>query len=191
MPFSFTFDLAQFTPAEAARITRVSTTLQRDWRRRGFLPVSEGHARFDVFALSKMLFLSCMAARGIGPSEAKPYADLVMNAIARAALSQEGAAEGDDYPSPPVWLAHSVVEQTSPLGPNLSRVMSAPIFLVFADGSEWFDFDATAAMRRKAEAGEWEKLEGPVIVLDTTVLGAALAARAGRPLVRVVRVNHD
>lgn len=37
-----------FTPAEFAEITGLNVDLQRVWRRRGFLPVSQGHARFSM-----------------------------------------------------------------------------------------------------------------------------------------------
>lgn len=189
MPFTYEYDLARFTPAEAERITGVNVTLQRDWRRRGFLPSNEGHARFDVFGLAKLRFLSVMADRGIGPASTEDYADITMNAIVREALSGENAAEGDTHHGGPALLAMSVISKCSPLGGTMGRVVTAPIFVLFADGSEWWDVSPDAAFNRKIEAEEWAALDGPVIMLDTRVLGVGIAARAGRSLVTVRRVD--
>lgn len=64
-----TYTPSLFTPSEAEVITGVSVTLQRDWRHRGFLEKGEGHARFDVFALARLVIMKALADRGIGPSE--------------------------------------------------------------------------------------------------------------------------
>ena len=187
MPFTYDFDLTRFTPAEAERITGVNVTLQRDWRRRGFLPSNEGHARFDVFSLAKMRFLSAMAERGIGPASTEKYVDITMNAIAREALSGDRAVVGDRDGAPHLPMA--IISRCSPLGGKMGRVIAAPIFVLFADGSEWWDQSPDAAFNRKIEGEEWGALDGPVIMLDTRVLGVGIAARAGRPLVTVRRVD--
>lgn len=102
--------LAHFTPAEAERITGVSTALQRDWRRRNLLPSMSGHARFDVFELARMAVLKHLADRGIGPSLAGDEADWCAAAVAHAALGWHEAWDGeadrtltwlDHYNSPP------------------------------------------------------------------------------------------
>ncbi len=189
MPFTYDYDLTRFTPAEAERITGVNVTLQRDWRRRGFLPSNEGHARFDVFSLAKMRFLGVMSERGIGPASTEKYVDITMNAIAREALSGDGAAEGDAYHGGPSLMAMSVISKCTPLGGTMGRVVAAQIFVLFADGTEFFDMSPDAAFNRKIEAEDWGALDGPVIMLDTRVLGVGIAARAGRPLVTVRRVD--
>ena len=61
------FTLAAFTPAEAATITGVSTALQLDWRRHGYLPSNDGHARYDAFDLARMLVMKLLADKGVGP----------------------------------------------------------------------------------------------------------------------------
>lgn len=189
MPFAYDYTLTRFTPAEAERITGVNVTLQRDWRRRGFLPSNEGHARFDVFSLAKMRFLSAMAERGIGPASTEKTGDITMNAIAREALSGENAAEGDTHRGGPRLMAMSVISRCSPLGGKMGRLITGPIFVLFADGTEWWDQSPDAAFNRKIEAEDWGALDGPVIMLDTRVLGVGIAARAGRPLVTVRRVD--
>ncbi|RQW41376.1 helix-turn-helix domain-containing protein [Novosphingobium sp. LASN5T] len=89
------FTLTAFTPAEATAITGVSQDLQRDWRRRGFLPRSEGHARFDLFGLAELLTMKLLSARDIGPKAAAEVADWCGNGIAYHALDAVDAYEGD------------------------------------------------------------------------------------------------
>lgn len=82
-------------PAEAERITGVSTTLQRNWRRHGYLPGQDGHARFDVFALAKLNVLGMLAAAGVGPQQGIKSAELVAAGVVRFALLNRAAFEGD------------------------------------------------------------------------------------------------
>lgn len=56
-----------FTPGEAARLTGVSTDLQRDWRRRGLLAPKAlaGHSRFEFDGLCRMLALKAFSDAGV------------------------------------------------------------------------------------------------------------------------------
>lgn len=191
MPHTFQFDMATFSPAEAERIAGPSTTLQRDWRRRGFLPSNKGHARFDVFDIAKLMVLHSMSARGIGPVDAAPYADWAMNGIALAALGEAGAVDGDEYPGPPDMLAQSIVAQRSPMGEALSRVMTVGVLVVFADGTERFDFSADRALDWASKNDPEKKLVGPVIVLDLSSMGTVLAHRAARSLATATRIETE
>ncbi|MHA6642979.1 hypothetical protein [Mesorhizobium sp. A623] len=87
--------LAVFTPREAERITGVSTVMQRDWRRHGYLPVSEGHMRFNVFGLAELLALRLLAERRIGPQQGKLVSDWLAAGITRFALQSRRAYDGD------------------------------------------------------------------------------------------------
>jgi hypothetical protein len=73
MPQVFRFSRvdAEYTPAEAADVTGVSTALQRDWRRRGILGViAPGkHSRFKFNHLCEMFALKSFADAGLGVSE--------------------------------------------------------------------------------------------------------------------------
>ena len=94
------FTLALFSPGEAEKITGLSTTMQRDWRHRGFLPKNDGHARFDLFTLAMMMVLKLFADRNFGPQAVKTIADITARAIAWHALEFVDSFEGDipDYP---------------------------------------------------------------------------------------------
>lgn len=80
------FRLTEFSPAEVERITTLSTTMQRDWRLRGFLPKSGKHARFDALGLAEVLVLKMFADRGIGPQRASVVAPRIAVAVVGDAL---------------------------------------------------------------------------------------------------------
>ena len=90
---NFHITLATFPPAEAGRISSLSTTNQRDWRRRDFLPATPGHARFDPFAVAEMWTLKMLSDRGIGPQIGKDVANYCANAIVFQALQWIDAYE--------------------------------------------------------------------------------------------------
>jgi hypothetical protein len=89
------YTLTTFTPGEAERITGLSTTMQRDWRRRDILPTTHGHARFDVFELAEMWVLKLLTDRGIGPQAAMDVAPQCAAGIVLNALQWVDAYEGD------------------------------------------------------------------------------------------------
>jgi hypothetical protein len=58
-----------FSASEAEKLTGVATSMQRDWRRRGFLPSNEaGWTRFTLRDLSRLLLLNMFSKQGIGPT---------------------------------------------------------------------------------------------------------------------------
>lgn len=89
------YTMTTFTPAEAERVTGVSTALQRDWRRHGYLPAGEGHARFNGFDLAEMWALKLLSDRGIGPQQGCDVADWLSGGIMMHALQHRHAYEGD------------------------------------------------------------------------------------------------
>jgi hypothetical protein len=212
--------LAMFTPAEAERITGVNTASQRDWRRRGYLPANEGHARFDVFQLARMLVLKVLSDRGIGPAASVEEADWCAAAIVWAAMGDREAWDGqhdealtwvEQYrtPPPPDPFLTNLLKVANEGGADVPipevgshwsdqrdylrrrlwahagrpRVIPAPLFIWWADGSHTFHASFDAA--RGGLFSTDPRVDGPVIVLDMDALGAALATRAGRPLVHV------
>lgn len=89
------FKLTMFTPAEAAEMTGVSTMTQRDMRRRGFIPVVEGHARFDPFALAELQVFRLLADRGVGQAQCADVVPWAATGIMWHALFIEKAYSGD------------------------------------------------------------------------------------------------
>ncbi|MEO3428922.1 hypothetical protein AAFN88_08715 [Pelagibius sp. CAU 1746] len=190
-----TFTPTLFTPGEAEGITGVSTALQRDWRRRGFLPSNDGHARFDVFALAEMWALRLLAERGIGPQQSRKAAAWLAAGIVHEALQHRQAYEGDfeaaalrgAHPDDNVQdrldvLARWIVQERSrPRGAG--QVLPARFFVWTGDGKRrWVDsvdawFDDIDGGRRKGA--------GAVIVMDQRALGRRLLDLARRPFVHV------
>jgi hypothetical protein len=84
-----------FTPAEAEKITTLNTVMQRDWRRRGFIPSAVGHARFDAFSLAQMWVMKLLSDRGVGPQLSKEVAGWCALGILFHALKDCEAYEGD------------------------------------------------------------------------------------------------
>lgn len=103
--------LAVFTPREAERITGVTAVMQRDWRRHGYLPVNEGHMRFNVFGLAELLALRLLAERRIGPQQGKLVSDWLAAGIVRFALQSRLAYEGDaaEIQELPEDISHSAL----------------------------------------------------------------------------------
>ncbi|MGH6978208.1 MAG: hypothetical protein ACRED4_02780 [Brevundimonas sp.] len=89
------YTLSTFTPSEAEAITGLSTTMQRDWRRREFLPRGDGHARFDAFALAQMMVMKALADRGIGPQQTVKIAEWAAGGLCWEAMGWKDAFEGD------------------------------------------------------------------------------------------------
>ena len=88
-------EFARFTPREAEKITGVSTSLQRDWRRREVLPPTKGHARFNVLELSWLLGTKLLSEKGVGPEHTKEVMDILASGITQFALQNIHAFEGN------------------------------------------------------------------------------------------------
>lgn len=187
-----TFQLTQFDANDADRIAGLSLALQRDWRRRGFLPEIKGRARFDAFALARMVAMKALADRGIGPSVTADVADTLATGIVMAALTWRNAWTGDvDAASEhavPDWAVHAKwAAQSAHLttGLYMAHGVEAPsgAFVAwFADGSTaWSDHPGTFF----AETSGNPKYAGAVVILDTNALGTVLLDRAGSALVSV------
>ena len=91
-----------FSAAEAARITGVPDSLQRNWRNRGFLPPRPDEVRgncrigtaYDLFGLADLLALNLLAER-LGPRGARLHALACGFGIAYQAMLAPEAYSGD------------------------------------------------------------------------------------------------
>lgn len=84
-------EMAMFTPAQLADIAALSTTQQRDWRRRGLLPTSgDGHARFDPITCASMMVMKSLTAFGIGPGYSSAICKTIAHEIVASALYEKG-----------------------------------------------------------------------------------------------------
>jgi len=188
------FTLTTFTPGEAEKITGLSTAMQRDWRRRGFIAGGDGHARFNAFTLGELLTLKLLADAGVGPQQGQSYARWTTAGIVWHALQWVDAYEGDHQRtladagpmmnSGPAtwgqkvdWLARATMKANGHHG--------APgrFFIRWADGSERWEESLDTAFGQHATSDP--QVTGPVVVFDLQALGGLLVDRAARPLVHV------
>jgi hypothetical protein len=190
-----TFTLTTFTPSQVEAITTLSTTLQRDWRRRGFLPYGDGHARFDAMDVAELWVMKLLADRGIGPQQGRDCAPWPAYGIVARALTDARAYEGAvsaaalDGAAPDMTLedrlpvlARRVLKQIDrPSGASRFR-LGRFCLIIGSGGQHWVDsLDDYFDDARRAHVE-------PIVILDQYALGDALVERAldvGRPLVTV------
>lgn len=192
------FTLTTFTPSEAEKITGVSAARQRDYRRHGFMPIGDGHTRYDAYALARLWAFSLLGAQGIGPMRASDVADAIAAGVVYHSLC---TSDGADF-------ARKVHREHSGYG----GALVPRFFILFPDGSEHFDEsvdeaighmspDGVDAINEKIEArlhnGSFlpitpevvgradrdHRVPGAIVVLDLRHLGEMLTVIAGRPLV--------
>lgn len=171
-----------FTASEVEKITGVSTTTQRDWRRRGFLEATDdGWTRYELHDLCQLLVMSALQERGVGPSLSKDIAGVAALHIAFFALS---------------WV-DSIDDGTSGEFEKLVRLRGEPrgaffvrpsaqkplrYLVVWATGEIGLVEDIGAAF---SQLSSDRKYHGAIIVLDLDALATLLIDRAGRPFVSV------
>jgi hypothetical protein len=177
-----------FTPAEAERITGVSVTLQRDWRRREIMPKREGHARFDLRDLADMFALKCLFDAGIWLEQAKQDQDLlpfITAGVMMHALAAAGSIEGD------------LREHRRQFGRlSLLRIVTHDLRLRTLPGGDLIiwpngEFQFAKNVERTIRGAEPEKKYGTIRILNLQALGQEFARRAGRALVRIEMQTAD
>lgn len=86
-----------FTPAEVAEITTVSTTLQRDWRRRGILPerATEGWSRFGLRDVIEIYVLKFFADAGFSVKDVRQFTSMAVLPVLKLIGEYPGAIEFD------------------------------------------------------------------------------------------------
>lgn len=126
--------LTLFSPSEAEAITGLTTTMQRDWRRRGLLPTNDRHAKFDVFALAEMATLKMLSDRGIGPQIAKSAAFWCSIGIVWQALHFIDAYQGDHLRTFE-WLPEAECPKVPPLPEDIANLAKRTGVRVPASGS--------------------------------------------------------
>jgi hypothetical protein len=96
--WTLTFALSEYTPAEIERMTGVSTASQRDWRRHGYLPRQETHARFNVLTAAELYVMKMFADQGKGPAVSSAYAVRIALSMVKTALIWRAGVWGESDP---------------------------------------------------------------------------------------------
>jgi len=200
-------ELRAFTPSEAARISGVNVALQRDWRRRGYLPKLEGPSEFDAFEVASMLCMELLTQRGIGPAVSKPFAGLLGAALVKSAvrvrtehagplkaiagpidrlavtdpdalvLIQESAAADNAYWT---WYGRALAVETEIFASRDDAERKVQrMFCWWADGTTEF-IDSLIFLLESVETGD-RRLSGPVIMLDFDAIAVLFVDRCKGP----------
>lgn len=90
----------KFSPKEAAEISGVSTSLQRDWRRRGFLTSDnpDGWASFSAEDIIRMTVMRSLSRSGLSLDAAETVSSMSVLPVL-ATLSRWASFVGDPIPS--------------------------------------------------------------------------------------------
>lgn len=195
-----------FTPSQAAKISGVSATLQRDWRRRKILPpLTEAVASYTPFEVAQLMALNALAEQGLSPLSYRSVAGkLGACIVACAALSDDAysGAESDYLPNSDAELDRIIASQAYfPAGMRLvaledsisiwrRRRLSQTVakqagydvagleaFVQFADGS--FEFYSSPISAFEAIEYTDPRMTGALIVVSLRSLGREFLDRAG------------
>lgn len=141
--------LKNFTPSEVADLTGVSTSLQRDWRRRGLIDVNEGFGRISLKGFVEIFLTKEFSTTGLGPTQASIFTRVVLDQIILRLLNSHDAWVGnwDDLPiKEPDLQIHLLLTQC------MNHFVAEEFTIFWGDGSFWGTSDIVKTMdRRRAE----------------------------------------
>lgn len=195
------FRFAQFPAADVEAITGLSTSMQRDWRRRGFLPKSAKHPRHNVFGLAALYVMKLLAEHGRGPAGADVYAQALAPVIVKMALAWSerawatapqqildiigdsacGDISDDERHARAVDLLFRELD--------VGAVATPPHAIWWPTGTLELGNYSELSSTRAAQGTESEeadaRFDGPALVLPLDTIAANLVRRAGRPFVEL------
>lgn len=213
MVFRMALVFERYTPSEAAEITGVSATNQRNLRRHGYLTGGPGHARFSLAELAHLMVFGSLSEQGIGPKVAAGFATTAGRGIFLNALeapvydqvSQGVAMERCEMPD-----REEIRERLVGTGLDLDQPDTSRLMHELA-ARQWLVEQAKAALGVRGESapymfvlwanghpeffyGEddpWSDAmfnhpawQGPIIVLSMGGMAHLLASRLPRPAIR-------
>ena len=178
---------ATFKPREIERLTGISTSLQRDWRRRGLLPKKgDGWSNFDTEDLVNLTVAKLAIDRGMAASTALYIAQSAHLALLGFVLQRST----EFAPNVPLknrkTLADKITKRSS------SRIFKR--FLVVANEPE----GAAERLVRTDDISKafdlWRDRElevGAAIVIDLVAVAEMIVKRADRPLCSVTLADQQ
>jgi hypothetical protein len=92
--------MTRFSPSQAAKISGVNVSLQRDWRRRNILPpLASAQAEYSPFEVARLMALGSISSQSLSPLEFKGVSGKIAAAIVARALGCREAYTGafDSY----------------------------------------------------------------------------------------------
>jgi hypothetical protein len=168
----------EIPPAEVEKITGLSTTNQRDWRRRGLISRWPGFVAREIAEIEVMNFLAEYMSQRLGP--ASEHAQIIAPAILWFALFHDDAWNFKGTPNDERAFRKTIRDAAYP--DKFKRLIGATpgnwgIYSVFQN-CKWKMVDEQAV--RKAV------FEGiGTLVLNHHAFGGSLIKKIGRPIVTV------
>jgi DNA-binding transcriptional MerR regulator len=178
----------EFSPGEAAKITGVSTALQRDWRRREIIPEREsaGWTKFTLEDVIEMTVLKVFSDAGHSVQTVSDCASMAVLPTLAALGDTEGAVEVDG--------AELIPEEERPrlLGNGVSGADGTEILVMAKPASS--NTSQTVRMRSLDNLPDWLAEIGAVsaTILECSLLAVLIQHRAGGAVTRIeVRENAE
>ncbi|MFS8052333.1 hypothetical protein QD357_05845 [Rhizobium sp. BR 317] len=179
-------DLTTFTPGEVEAVTGLSTVMQRNWRRHGYLPATkDGHARFNAFEMARLMVMRMFSDRGIGPSESFEIAGICSVGIVYSAL-QERMAYNANMDLEALRREHIDLQSISRrIIREYTGAGNAPAqyFIWWADGTHVWHRSLSDAFPPSDFRDP--RTVGLVMLLDLNALGRELLAKIRKPIAHV------
>ncbi|HTK34705.1 MAG TPA: hypothetical protein VL358_05380 [Caulobacteraceae bacterium] len=186
---------ARFSPKDVARITGLSQTMQRDWRRVGYLPAREGGwSSFSLGEIAAIGLRKVVADSKLGPGAA----DLIFGSEAAVAAINSivwWALEADDASA---WITGSDAALKAEIEKHSNNdhfdLVSAVAGIATSERARLLILDpisgAVTLVMQEPRADE----DAPFlsrITISLAYLGAQIAARAETPLALFTRLTND
>lgn len=92
---AFDFDFTLFDAGTAARVTSASETQQWNWRRSGYIPKHDGHAKYNIIDICELWVMAALSKRGVGPQVSRKYSRDCAKSAAWFALYMRPAWAGN------------------------------------------------------------------------------------------------
>lgn len=179
MPVSMRNIEREFSPSEAAAITGVSLDLQRDWRRRGFLPENK-QGKWTRFSLSDIIQMSTMKTftdAGFSVSYVSSFSSMSVLPTLEVIYEIPGAVvfEGDE-------VSDSIKELT--IRHSVSGARGRYLVMIKSPRKEE---PTIARLGNLDNLDEFmsERQVASCTILDCILLSQNIADKAGLPLMRV------
>lgn len=167
------FEFSTFTSAEAARVSGVNGTQQRNLRRHGYLPEQgKGWTRYSIQDVARLIVVGKLSELGVTPAVSTKVADKKWRRTAQSAATIICAFAANDRDAILEDVPNKFDEDPIKTGP-----LGLPRFLVIRPGREC-DFARQAPTFT-------EDGEGALTVMDLQGLARLLVKRAEKPLVTV------
>lgn len=158
-----------FTPSQAAILTGVKTTLQLQWRNRGFVPSNPDgkHMRFTPAMICYLLVLKKLSDAGVGPADSYREAHdaalmILWHTLERVSDSWEGE-DVSDAEAARAGTGHATLPR---------------FFVWFPERGAYYGDDLNALFDTLDAVGKADS--GAAVILDCKALGLSLGDRVDR-----------